>query len=242
MLKHHPFAVSAHFKQSLVLTYSVPAEVLRPLLPPPLSLDTYDNKTGFIAIAMVQTQNLRPTGFPKWMGNNFFLVGYRIFTRYVNAKGKRLRGLYILESQTDQQKMVFLGNLMTHYRYSKIQVVQTQTDRSYAVSSPSEGFAVEVEETANPSLPHQSIFSSWKEARRFAGPLPFTFTYLPDTNEVLIVQGRRHNWTPQPVTVNHQNIPWLALNGFESATLASAFVVKDIPYQWQKGVIEKWSL
>lgn len=240
-LKQHPFPVSAYFKQSLVLTFALPATALRSLLPPPLTLDTYNDEVGFIAVALVQTRHLRPTGFPKWMGNDFFLAGYRIFTRYQNQKGKRLRGLYILESQADKQKMVLLGNLMTHYRYSKITVIQSVQDGIYSVHSPSEGFSIIAAETAAPVLPKNSVFPDWKTARRFAGPLPFTFTYLQDTEEVLIVQGLRQNWTPQPVTINHYQLPWLAKHGFGEAVLASAFVVKNIPYQWKKGVTEKWT-
>nr|WP_290928362.1 hypothetical protein [Haliscomenobacter sp.] len=51
------------------------------------------------------------------------------------------------------------------------------------------------EEDAIP-LPPESPFSDWKEARRYAGPLPFTFTYNSKTAEVLIIEGVRQNWTP----------------------------------------------
>ena len=51
------------------------------------------------------------------------------------------------------------------------------------------------------ALPTASPFADWKEARRFAGPLPFTFTYNKKTKEVLIIEGVRENWTPRPVEV-----------------------------------------
>src|SRR3954464_5273530 len=98
-LKNHPFAVEAHFESSVVLTFAVPKEQLRKLIPGCLELDTFDDKWGFVAVAMVQTTGLRPKGFPKFMGNDFFLIGYRIFVRFTNNKGKRLRGLYILKSE-----------------------------------------------------------------------------------------------------------------------------------------------
>ena len=69
-------------------------------------------------VAMVQTRELRPKGLPKFRGNSFFLIGYRIFVRYINKAGKRLRGLYILKSETDKKKMEWLGNIFTHYNYS----------------------------------------------------------------------------------------------------------------------------
>src|SRR5436190_24146640 len=108
-LKNHPFAVEAFFENSLVLTYCVPKEELQPLLPPCLTPDTLHDRWAFIAVALVQTQGLRPKGFPGFMGNDFFLVGYRIFVRYTNTAGKNLRGLYIIGSQTDKDQMTFWG-------------------------------------------------------------------------------------------------------------------------------------
>jgi hypothetical protein len=240
LLKRHPFAVAAHFRQSLVLTFALPVEQLAGLLPSPLETDTFEDRFAFVAVAMVQTEALRPKGFPKWAGNDFFLSGYRIFARYTNTAGKRLRGLYILESQTDKRKMAFLGNLMTHYNYSRITVSQQKEGDHYTVQSPSEGFHIKVREEVNPPLPEGSVFTDWKQARRFAGPLPFTFTYKAGTKEVLIVEGVRQNWKPKPVTVEECQLPWLQRRGFEDAVLSSAFVVQDIPYSWKKGVIEKW--
>ncbi len=243
-LKRHPFPVAAHFKQSLVLTFSLPPDALVKMLPPPLSLDTLEGRCAFVAVAMVQTEALRPKGFPRWLGNDFFLAGYRIFVRYTNTKGKNLRGLYILESQTDRRKMEVMGNLMTHYNYSKIEVIQAYGEedglKTYQIESPSEGFAVKVKYGEDPALPAESPFADWKQARRFAGPLPFTFTYDAEQQNVLIVEGIRQNWKPRPVTVESYRLPWLEGKGLSEAVLASAFVVEDIPYWWRKGKTEPW--
>ena len=89
------------------MTFAVPKEQLRGLIPECLELDTFQDKWAFVAVAMVQTSGLRPNGFPKFMGNDFFLIGYRIFVRFTNEKGKRLRGLYIIKSETNKRKMEF---------------------------------------------------------------------------------------------------------------------------------------
>lgn len=213
-------------------------------LPPPLRLDTFEDRHAFVAVAMVQTEALRPKGFPRWLGNDFFLAGYRIFVRYTNSKDKNLRGLYILESQTDRRKMEVLGNLMTLYNYSKIEVDQAYGEeagmKTYRINSSSEGFSVKVRYEDDPALPTDSPFIDWKQARRFAGPLPFTFTYDAERRNVLIVEGVRQNWKPRPVTVEHFTLPWLNRKGLGDAVLASAFVVEDIPYWWRKGKIEPW--
>ena len=96
-LKNHPFAVEAFFESSLVLTFALPKEQLQYLIPQCLQLDTFQDKWAFVAVAMVQTKDLRPKGFPKFMGNDFFLIVYRVFIHYTNSTGKNLRGLYILK-------------------------------------------------------------------------------------------------------------------------------------------------
>lgn len=240
-LKNHPFAVEAHFDHSLVLTVAVPKDQLEGLIPECLELDTFDDTWAFLAVAMVQTRQLRPKGFPKWMGNNFFLIGYRIFVRYTTNAGKRLRGLYILRSETDKSKMKFFGNLFTHYHYFKTDV-SIRTDQSLkTIRSAKSALEIVIEDTSDPvSLPAGSPFSSWKEARRFAGPLPHTFTYNKEDHTVLIIEGHRQNWKPQPVHVHRSTIGFINSMNLRGAILANAFEIKDIPYMWKKGRIEKW--
>ena len=117
-LKNHPFAVDAFFESSVVLTFSVPINDIKHLVPDCLAIETFDDQWGFIAMAMVQTKKLRPSGFPSFLGTDFFLIGFRVFVQYRTSAGKRLRGLYILKSETNKKKMEFFGNIFTHYNYS----------------------------------------------------------------------------------------------------------------------------
>lgn len=91
-----------------MLTYAIPKEKLLHLIPECVTLDLFKDKWAFIAVAMVQTKNLRPKGFPTFIGNDFFLIGFRLFVRFTNSQGKHLRGLYILKSETDKVLMSFL--------------------------------------------------------------------------------------------------------------------------------------
>lgn len=242
-LKDHPFAVEAFFESSLVVTFAVPKEQLRKFIPECLELDTFNDTWAFIAIAMVQTKQLRPKGFPAFMGNDFFLIGYRVFVKYINEKGKRLRGLYILKSETDKKKMEFLGNIFTHYNYTTTDISQLKQENKRVISSVKSGFNLSVEQgkEENISLPSESPFADWKEARRYAGPLPFTFTYDASKKEVLIIEGVRQNWKPEPVKVNDYHFSFLSSLQLKDAKLANAFVINNIPYHWKKGVKEKWN-
>ncbi len=240
-LKDHPFAVEAYFESSLVLTFAVPKEQLQNLIPACLQLDTFQEKWAFVAVAMVQTKDLRPKGFPKFMGNDFFLIGYRVFVRYINNAGKSLRGLYILKSETDKTKMEFFGNIFTHYNYTTTDIKQIERQNTTEIYSIKSNFKLTIANTNEQiSLPEFSPFRDWKEARRFAGPLPFTFTYNKETREVLIIEGVRQNWTPNPVKVIDFNFDFLDTLKLENPLLANAFIIKNIPYYWKKGKKEVW--
>ena len=241
-LKNHPFAVEAFFESSLVLTFAIPKEKIQHLIPECLELDTFNNEWAFIAVAMVQTKDLRPKGFPKMFGNDFFLIGYRVFVRFTNAAGKRLRGLYILKSQTDKKKMEIFGNTFTHYNYTTTDIRQSRQNGTIHIESEKSGLKIVVENSndENIPLPADSPFANWSEARRFAGPLPFTFTYKETNNEVLIIEGVRENWKPKPVKVIDQHISFIDDLRLDNVRLANAFIIQDIPYYWKKGKIETW--
>jgi len=241
-LKNHPFAVEAFFESSLVLTYAIPYQEAIPLIPECVEPDTFQDKWAFLAIAMVQTKNLRPKGFPKFMGNDFFLIGYRIFVRYHTSAGKRLRGLYILKSETNKKKMEFFGNIFTHYNYTTTDIHHSESQGVTNISSQKSSFELSVKHgIENIALPSSSPFQDWKEARRFAGPLPFTFTYKASKKEVLIIEGVREDWIPQPVQVEQAHFKFLEKFNFSEIRLANAFIIKNIPYYWKKGRIDIWN-
>jgi Uncharacterized conserved protein (COG2071) len=206
------------------------------------SLDTFKDQWAFIAVAMVQTKNLRPKGFPAFLGNDFFLVGFRIFVRYQNEAGRNLRGLYIMHSETDKKKMNFLGNIFTRYQYKFTDIKVVKTTGALTVQSKASGISIAVDLGQNANLPVDSPFTNWKEARRFAGPLPFTFTYNQIKKEVLIIEGVRQHWEPRPLTVSLHEIRYLDELNIEGIRLANAFLVEKIPYYWKKGKIERWEL
>lgn len=240
-LKNHPFAVEAFFKRSVVLTFAVPRQALADKIPPCLELDVFDDKWAFIAVAMVHTNNLRPKGFPEFFGNDFFLTGYRIFVRYTTNSGKRLRGLYIIKSETNSRKMEFFGNIFTRYNYTTTDINTRLHDTFETISSKKSGYTLTIENNQiDVSLPPGSPFTDWKQARRYAGPLPFTFTYEPKSKEVLIIEGVRQNWEPRPLSVQSCKFSFLDSLNIKGIVLANAFEITNIPYYWKKGRKEVW--
>ena len=248
LLRRHPIPITCHFDHSLVLTWAFPAEVLTPLVPPGLHLDTYDEHWGFVAVAVVQTRDLRPAFLPDWAGRDYALTGYRIFVTHRGPDGRTRRGLHILRSDTDKRSMKLGGNLLTHYRYRLAGIDITPAgDEKLTVRIGTPGGEADLDVTANLAsdqagtpapLPPGSPFRSQHDARRFAGPLPWTFDYEPETGSIVMIRGRRSRWEPRQVAVTVRTCGFLGHDPFSTAEpeLASAFHVAGIDYSWARGV------
>jgi Uncharacterized conserved protein (COG2071) len=179
-LKRHPFPVVAWFDRVVAVSFGFPVEVLRPLVPERLEIDSHGG-LGFVTVALVWTRGLRPAGFPAWLGQDFFLAGYRIFTRLRDGQGRRLRGLKILRSETDKAFMVLSGNLMTHYNYRWVKLEMSDNHVRTWLPDGRETLDITFDAAMEMEAPPAgSPFVDLRAARQFAGPMSFTFDEAGD--------------------------------------------------------------
>lgn len=141
--------------------------------------------------------------------------------------------------------MAMVGNWLTRYHYQKANISRTLSDNVFTVriQTPNHeaDLHVEAQLDSRPApLPPGSVFSSVEEARKFAGPLPFTFSYDAAVNKMVVVKGVRKAWDPQPVTVRVHEASFLTRPPYAGvkATLSNAFYLEDVPYSWEAGKLE----
>jgi Uncharacterized conserved protein (COG2071) len=245
LLKRHLLPITGYFDFVLSLTYSIPAVILARILPPGLRLDEW-NGLGFLAAAFVQAFEMRPTILPRFAGASYFFAGYRVFCRYQTNDGRELRGLRILRSDTDKTLMVRAGNLVTHYNYHLADIdLQRSADVLHLriVSRDGNGDAEVIADLNRPAdfLPEGSPFLATRDARRFVGPMPFTFGYEPETNSIIRVKGLRKGWKPRLIPVLVKELTFLNQSPFAETTpvLSSCFYTEGINYYWKRGIREQ---
>jgi hypothetical protein len=239
-LKRHPFPVVAHFERVVAVSFAFPEKLLRPLLPEPLEIDAFEG-LGFVTVALVWTQGLRPVFLPRSLGQDFFLAGYRVFTRLRDEDGRRLRGLKIIRSETDKARMVLSGNLLTYYNYRRVDVDEQRDGAKWHIRTRLPGGAPTLDLTLDLAAevsapPPGSPFTDWLAARRFAGPMPFTFDHEGD-GRFVVIEGRRQHWTPRPIAVEQCAVSLFDEEPFRGTVpvLANAFTVESVPYRWERG-------
>jgi hypothetical protein len=133
------------------------------------------------------------------------------------------------------------GNLLTHYNYHHCDAAIVTRESAIDVSVHSRDGA-DLDLTAHldrSPLPPMSPFTSTAQARRFAGPLPFTFDYERDAHAIVSVRASRANWTPHPIAVDVRRLGFFDQPAFRSCTprLAAAFHVTNVDYRWERGVL-----
>lgn len=245
-LRRHPISMAGRLRHSLVLAYALPRESLEPLVPPGVELDTYQG-SAFVAIAMVKVERLRPARLPERLGRDQLLTGYRVFVRQRLGAGRWRRGLHVLRTDADGRLLVAGGNLLTRYnfRFADIRWAQAGGRLEVQVWTPNREadlrVVADLGRTPAP-LPPGSPFTSTAAARRFAGPLPWTFDLEPPTGALVMVHGRRGGWEPRSVAVVVRTCT--AFQGFLGGVLggaeprlANAFHVGNVDYRWERGVL-----
>jgi hypothetical protein len=137
--------------------------------------------------------------------------------------------------------MVIGGNLLTHYNYHRCEASCDSSGARIHFSVRAADGLGSLEVTADRSreaLPVGSVFWSLRDARRFAGPLLFTFDYERETDSIIAIRATRTNWQPTPVSVDVRRISFFEQAPFNrcAPVLAAAFYVHDVDYRWERGV------
>jgi hypothetical protein len=135
------------------------------------------------------------------------------------------------------------GNLLTHYnyRFARVELQVDGAQLQVQIYTPNNKADLEVvanltDEAAR--LPNGSCFETERDARRFAGPLPYTFDYEPQTHSIIAIRGRRREWHPRLVSVDVRHCSFFDRAPFtgKKPRLASAFYLANVPYRWDRGV------
>jgi hypothetical protein len=230
----------------LVITWAFPPEVLEPYCVPGLELDTYTAPDGqtyaFAAVALVDLDQLRVAGVPRRLGSAQLMAGYRVFMRMPTGDRVRMRGLRILASQATAPLGVVGANLTTRYHYTTVRAEMTETYGVLHARFTTGDGSADLDATAylgDPSLPAETPFASERAARRFAGPLPYTFS--PDPDGIVVVKSSRSDWQPQPVRVDVATATFFDRGPFAGVPrrLANAFHIADVDYGWQAGELHR---
>ena len=186
--------MQAFLKPRLLLTYSAPATELQKLIPECLTLDTFGNN-AFVAVAMVQTKKSAPGDFLNLWTTIFSgrLPDFRALSEF---KGKSYAAFTFWSRLLIKKKMEVLGNTFTHYNYSQTDIVVEEVGGCQHFFSRLRHWCVCWRRNREHAVTCRISIPGLEGSATFCGSTPlFTFN---EQKKVLIIEGVRENWTPQP--------------------------------------------
>ncbi len=148
---HRPFALPAgrwcyyqEWNRALFLHWRVPSEVLRPLVPPGLHIDTIEGH-AYVSLVAFTMEGIRPRGLP---GAGFVSDFDEINVRTYVAHGGR-HGVYFLSIEAGKLLSTWLARVLSGLPYQKADICRT--DNSYRSVQYGKGFHFNVTfETGKP--------------------------------------------------------------------------------------------
>jgi hypothetical protein len=229
--------LAVHVRHRLMLTYAWPRELLEPMIPVGLEPATY-GALGFVSVALVHAESVRPAPLPQRVGGPCDLVGYRVLVRRRDARGRMLQGSSPLRGDADGGPIVRLGCLLTGGRYRKadLEFDERPGILEIVARTPDEAADVHVvaDLTSRPApLPRGSPFLSLQEARRF-GVAGSRF-HLQDASEGIAVAASPAR-NAEPISVEVRQLAFFEQAPFDlrAPMLASAFHDADVEYVWER--------
>jgi hypothetical protein len=233
MLKN-PMTVVGKIQRCWLFTYHTPIEDALALLPRELTTVTYKDK-AFWNIVVSELSEMRPAGFPRFVGVHYWHAAYRIYVKATPKNSdEKIEGLYFLRSDCDSRFMKISGNWLTdfNFHHSGISAIKNESGHLIQIDSPDAPAKVVIDESAPAKLPETSPFSSLQEAKEFLKYKPQGISVeAPGLLNVVRITRDEEAWRSRLVRVSEADFRF-----FEGkrVTPEICYEVEPIEYRWNR--------
>ncbi len=223
----------------VLLAYRTPAASVAHLLPCGLDLVTH-GQWAFWNIVACRVESMRPSFFPRWIGNSYHHVAYRLYVR-AHAQAEVLEGLYFARSDADNLPVCLLGNRATDFRFHKAVIGLSVSEEMVSLStSGTRDGAGDAELHAGigePTLTSESCFESYALARQFLKYRPLALSPDRRRRRIKVAEVFRDEaaWREWPLTVSKARWGFFDRLAQHDAQLELATRVEPLDYRWKLG-------
>lgn len=186
------WAYYQEWNRVLFLHWRVPVELLRPLVPAALTIDTYDGQ-AWISLVPFTMEKIRPNGMPSFAPiSNFHEINIRT---YVTAGGKP--GVYFHNIEAGKRLSAYLSRKLSGMPYEKATISRQQAEQAHLYTSvnPPKAFMLHAEFETGGDITSKSPLDLWLTERYCA--------YVPIGATLYRYNTHHLPWPLQQVQVNH---------------------------------------
>lgn len=108
--------VQTEWIEAVSINYSVDADALAALLPPPLVPELWHGR-GWVQLLVSSLRGMRPQGLMAAFGVDFYQASYRAAVCWRDREGRMRRGGYFVRSETNDAIMRAVGNRLREFSF-----------------------------------------------------------------------------------------------------------------------------
>lgn len=219
----------------ILVNYRVNPECVAALLPPPFRPQLVGGY-AVAGICLIRLRDLRPRGFPRWIGFSSENAAHRIAVEW-NDGDHVQQCVYVIRRDTNSRLNALSGGRVFPGVHHRGKFFVRESDRRFEVSLDShDGLAsMRVVASKTDQWPHDSVFGSLEEASSFfaAGSLGFSPTASAGRYQGL--ELRCQSWQVSPLAVESVRSSLFddrRLFPAGSAELDCALLMRGIEHEW----------
>jgi hypothetical protein len=186
----------------ILVNYRVEPDVLATLLPAPFRPQEI-NRWGMAGICLIRLRDVRPGGWPAWVGIRSENAAHRIAVEWDEA-GEVRRGVYVLRRDSDSLLNILAGGRLFPGVHHRARFVVREQCGRYAIRATSfdRGMSIEVDGHKSDVWPAQSVFESVKSASDFFEAGSVGYSPAAAARRFDGLELRCDSWAAQPLAVN----------------------------------------
>jgi hypothetical protein len=220
----------------MLVNYTVDPSVMAAFLPPPFRPKLH-REQAIAGICLIRLEEIRPSGFPAWLGISSENAAHRVAVVWTNAAGAEQEGVFIPRRDTGSRLNQWAGGRIFpgEHHFAKFDVADDGQRIDFTMRSGDAKVSVKLRGCASAAWPVDAHFSSLAEASRFfeSGSLGYSVTSEAGRFDGLTL--RTHRWEVGALELEHVQSSFFSdrtLFPEGSVKFDHALIMRDIPHEW----------
>jgi hypothetical protein len=225
-------------KRRMLINFRVDAGVMQSFLPAPFRPKLH-NGYAIAGICLIRLENIRPDGFPSFLGFSSENAAHRIAVEWTDPDNKFQEGVFIPRRDTGSWLNHWTGGRIFsgEHHLSHFHVTDNGTDVDFAMQSRDQNVSVQVRGKDSDTFPHSSCFASIGESSQFfeGGSLGYSVTSDPHRMDGLRLKTLE--WRVRSLAIEQVESSFFAdTNRFPAGSIEfdHALIMRNIAHEWHQ--------
>ncbi|KQR92441.1 hypothetical protein ASG01_10995 [Chryseobacterium sp. Leaf180] len=224
--------IHGYIERRILINFTAEPHVVQNILPKPFRPKLFNNK-AIVGICLIRLKDIKPKGFPDFMGINSENGAHRIAVEW-DEDGETKTGVYIPRRDTSLKLNALVGGRIFPGKHEQADFEVKEAEGKYHVGFTStDGTQIVIDAAETDVFPSGSVFKTLDNASQFfeSGDLG----YSPNRNTFEGLRLKAYSWKVRPL-----NVQSVKSSFFEdpeifpagSIQFDNALLMTDIEHEW----------